>query len=133
LQEICIVARILIIDDEEQPRHMLRLALERAGYEVVEARDGNEGLQRFHETPTDLIITDLLMPEKEGLETIIDVRREFPNVKIIAMSGGGRSGSLNFLEIAKRLGAQRTLAKPFGLQEMLAAVRELLQPSGDGA
>jgi DNA-binding response OmpR family regulator len=121
------VARILIIDDEDQPRRMLYQALTRAGYEVVEARDGNEGLARFREAPTDLIITDILMPEKEGLETIIDLRREFPNVKIVAMSGGGRTGSLNFLDIARRLGAQCTLPKPFGLQDMLKAVRELLQ------
>jgi CheY-like chemotaxis protein len=67
------------------------------------------------------------MPEKEGLETIIDLRREFPAVKIIAISGGGRTGNLNFLEVAKRLGAQRTLQKPFELQEMIAAVHELLQ------
>jgi CheY-like chemotaxis protein len=122
-----IVARILIIDDEDQPRRMLQQVLIRVGYDVVEARDGNEGLQLFRASPTDLIITDILMPEKEGLETIIDLRREFPAVKIIAISGGGRTGNLNFLEVAKRLGAQRTLQKPFELQEMIAAVRELLQ------
>jgi CheY-like chemotaxis protein len=121
------VARILIIDDEDQPRRMLQQVLIRVGYDVVEARDGNEGLQLFRASPTDLIITDILMPEKEGLETIIDLRREFPAVKIIAISGGGRTGNLNFLEVAKRLGAQRTLQKPFELQEMIAAVRELLQ------
>jgi CheY-like chemotaxis protein len=121
------VARILIIDDEDQPRRMLQQVLIRVGYEVVEARDGNEGLQLFRASPTDLIITDILMPEKEGLETIIDLRREFPAVKIIAISGGGRTGNLNFLEVAKRLGAQRTLQKPFELQEMIAAVRDLLQ------
>jgi DNA-binding response OmpR family regulator len=121
------VARILIIDDEDQPRRMLQQVLIRAGYEVVEARDGNQGLQLFRVSQTDLIITDILMPEKEGLETIIDLRREFPAVKIIAISGGGRTGNLNFLEVAKRLGAQRTLQKPFELQEMLIAVRELLQ------
>ena len=121
------MARILIIDDEDQPRRMLQQVLIRAGYEVVEARDGNQGLQLFRVSQTDLIITDILMPEKEGLETIIDLRREFPAVKIIAISGGGRTGNLNFLEVAKRLGAQRTLQKPFELQEMLAAVRDLLQ------
>jgi DNA-binding response OmpR family regulator len=128
-----IVARILVVDDEEQPRGMLRLALERAGYEVIEARDGSEGLQRCRETPADLIITDLLMTEKEGLETIMEVRREFPDVKIIAISGGGHSGSLNFLEVARRLGAQHTLSKPFDLHRLLAAVRELLQDSGASA
>lgn len=121
------MARILIIDDEDQPRRMLQQVLMRAGYEVVEARDGNEGLQCFREAPTDVIITDILMPEKEGLETIIDLRRAFPTVKIIAISGGGRTGNLNFLDIAKRLGAQRTLQKPFDLQDMLGAVSDLLQ------
>jgi DNA-binding response OmpR family regulator len=121
------VARILVIDDEDQSRQMLQQALERAGYEVTTARDGSEGLRRFREAPTDLVITDILMPEKEGLETIMDLRREFPAVKIIAVSGGGRTGSLNFLDIAKRLGARRTLQKPFGLREMLAVVHELLQ------
>jgi DNA-binding response OmpR family regulator len=123
------VVRILIIDDEDQPRRMLQQVLARAGYEVIEARNGNEGLQYFRDRPTDLIITDILMPEKEGLETIIDIRREFPAVKIIAISGGGRTGNLNFLEVAKRLGAQHTLQKPFELQEMLGAVRDLLQES----
>ncbi|HEY7490086.1 MAG TPA: response regulator [Candidatus Tectomicrobia bacterium] len=121
------MARILVIDDEDQSRQMLQQALERAGYEVTTARDGSEGLRRFREAPTDLVITDILMPEKEGLETIMDLRREFPAVKIIAVSGGGRTGSLNFLDIAKRLGARRTLQKPFGLREMLAVVHELLQ------
>jgi DNA-binding response OmpR family regulator len=121
------VARILVIDDDDQLRRMLCLALKRAGYVVVEARDGNEGLQRFREEPADLIITDLLMPDKEGLETIMDIRREFPQAKIIAMSGGGRAGNLNFLQVAERLGAQRTMAKPFDLQAMLAAIQELLQ------
>jgi CheY-like chemotaxis protein len=125
--ELRIVARILIIDDEDQPRRMLQQVLTRAGYEVVEARNGNEGLQRFRARPTDLVITDILMPEKEGLETIIDIRREFPTAKIIAISGGGRAGNLHFLDVAQRLGAQRVLQKPFELQEMLAAVQELLQ------
>jgi CheY-like chemotaxis protein len=121
------VARILIIDDEDQTRRMLQQVLTRAGYEVVEACNGNEGLQRFRDRPTDLVITDILMPEKEGLETIIDIRREFPAVKIIAISGGGRAGNLHFLDMAKRLGAQHILQKPFELQEMLTAVSDLLQ------
>jgi CheY-like chemotaxis protein len=119
--------RILIIDDEDQFRSMLRRVLERASYEVVEAQDGNEGIQRCREAPMDLIITDILMPGKEGLETIMDLRREFPQVKIIAISGGGRTGDLNFLEFAKRLGAQSTLQKPCGQEELLDAVQEILQ------
>lgn len=120
------MARILIIDDEDQARNMLLQALEREGHEVVAARDGNEGLQLYHTTLADLIITDILMPEKEGLETIMELRREFPDVKIIAMSGGGHKGNLNFLQVAKRLGAQRTLQKPFHLQEVIQLVAEVL-------
>ncbi len=120
------MARILIIEDEDQARRMLHQALVRAGYEVVEARDGNEGMEHFRARPTDLIITDILMPEKEGLETIMDLRQEFPGVKIIAMSGGGRTGNMNFLDVAKRLGAQRAMQKPFELRELLATIDELL-------
>ena len=120
------MSRILIIEDEEQTRRMIVEVLQRAGYEVSEARDGVEGLRRYRESPTDLIITDILMPEKEGLETIMALKRESPHVKIIAMSGGGRAGNLHFLDIARRLGAHRTLEKPFELQEMLDAVGALL-------
>lgn len=120
------MARILIIDDESQVRDVLRQALERAGHDVVEAKDGREGLRAFRVTPADLILTDILMPEKEGLETIIELRREIPGIKIIAMSGG-RGGKLNFLDVAKQLGAQRVLQKPFGVHEVLKMVTELLE------
>jgi two-component system chemotaxis response regulator CheY len=120
------VARILIIDDDDRFRGMLRRTLERAGYEVVEARNGQEGQQHYRAAPTDLIITDILMPEKEGLETIMELRGDFPGVKIIAISGGGLTGNLGFLAIAQRLGARRTLQKPFDLREMLDAVCEVL-------
>ena len=119
--------RILIIDDDPQARALLRQALERAGHTVLEAADGQEGLQYYRASPTDLIITDILMPEREGLETIMALRKEFPDVKIIAISGGGRAGRLDFLDIAARLGAQRTFRKPFNLRELLAAVREVVQ------
>jgi len=83
------MARILIIDDESQIRSMLRLMLERVGYEVDEAPDGLEGIRQYREDPADLIITDLIMPNKDGIGMIIDLKKEFPKVKIIAMSGGG--------------------------------------------
>lgn len=121
------MARILIIDDEDQSRNMLSQALTRAGYEVATARDGSEGIALFRTVMADLIITDILMPGKEGLETIMELRRDFPEVKIIAMSGGGRTGNLNFLDIAERLGARRTLQKPFHLQDVLHLVQETLQ------
>lgn len=119
-------ARILLIDDDPQIRAMLRQALERAGYTVSEASDGREGLRHFQATQPDLVITDLLMPEQEGLETMQALRRACPDVKIIAISGGGRRGTLDFLPLAQKLGAHRTFRKPFRQQELLAAVHELI-------
>jgi len=121
------MARILIIDDNANTRDILRQALERAGYEVIEAPDGRVGMQHQRAMPAEVIITDILMPEQEGFETIRELRRDFPTSGIIAMSGGGQIGRDNLLAIAERLGAQRALQKPFGLQEMLDAVDALLQ------
>jgi DNA-binding response OmpR family regulator len=121
------MARILIIDDNAFTRDILRQALERAGHAVVEAPDGRVGIERQRAMPAEVIITDILMPEQEGFETIRELRRDFPTTGIIAMSGGGQIGSDNLLVIAERLGAQRVLQKPFGLQELLDAVHELLQ------
>lgn len=119
------MARILIIDDDTDLRSTLRDLLEQAGYEVVEASDGREGLAAYMATPAELIITDLLMPEHEGLETICSLRQLNPQIKIIAITGGGQTGRLDFLQAAAFLGAQRTLQKPFNRQTLLAAVRDL--------
>ena len=121
------MARILIIDDESQIRSMLRLMLERVGYEIAEAPDGIEGIRQYRENPADLIITDLIMPNKDGIGMIIDLKKEFPNVKIIAMSGGGVNRPEGYLDGAKKLGATRTLTKPIDRDEMLTAVKETLQ------
>jgi CheY-like chemotaxis protein len=118
--------RILVIDDEEAVRLIVREMLILEGYEVEIAANGKVGLQLFRSDPTDLIITDIFMPEMEGLETIRELHREYPGVKIIAMSGGGESGMLSFLSYAKRFGALRTLRKPFSREELLANVQELL-------
>lgn len=123
------MSRILVIDDDTQFRGMLRQVLSREGYEVVEASNGKEGIALFRTEPTDLVISDILMPEQEGLQTIKELRREFPEVKIIAISGGGPSGTLNFLRAATLLGAHRTLWKPFDLDELRQVVREVLNPS----
>ena len=120
------MARILIIDDESQIRSMLRLMLERVGYEVDEAPDGIEGIRQYREDPADLIITDLIMPNKDGIGMIIDLKKEFPKVKIIAMSGGGVNRPEGYLDGAKKLGATRTLTKPIDREEMLKAVKETL-------
>ena len=104
------MAHILIIDDEPQIRMMLKMMLESEGYTVAEACDGNEGIQRHKETPADLIITDIIMPGKEGIETIIALRKNDPSIKIIAMSGGGRNNPEGYLKSAKLLGAEETFA-----------------------
>lgn len=119
--------RILVIDDEDQVRATLRKMLENAGYEVVEAGNGNEGIRLYQENPTDLVITDIIMPDKEGMETIWDLKREYPNVKIIAISGGGGFEPGPYLEIAEGFGAMRILSKPFDAEELLVAIRELLE------
>jgi DNA-binding response OmpR family regulator len=121
------MARILIVDDDIQVRKMLCKALERAGYETVAAPDGKVAMRLFRENPADLVITDLIMPEKEGIETIMELRRDFPQVKIIAISGGGIIEAEKYLYIAEKSGAQLTLAKPFTLRELLEAVQSLLE------
>lgn len=121
------MARILIIDDETQIRSMLRLMLERVGYEVVEAADGMEGIRQYRDNPTDLIITDLIMPNKDGIGMMIELKKDFPRVKIIAMSGGGVNRPEGYLDGAKKLGATRTLTKPIDRDKMLNAVKETLK------
>ena len=123
------MARILIIDDEPQIRSMLTLMLEREGYEIVEAADGVAGIKIYRQNPADLIITDLIMPNKDGIGMIIDLKKEFPDVKIIAMSGGGLNKPDGYLKGAKKLGAACTLTKPIDREEMLKAVREILKES----
>jgi len=120
------MVRILLIDDDDDFRSMLCTALAQAGYMVEAARNGQEGSQRQRMEPVDLVITDILMPEREGLETIQALRQEFPEIKIIAISGG--VGPLNFLPLARKFGVLRTLQKPFPLQQLRDVVREVLQP-----
>jgi len=102
------MGRILIIDDEAMIRDLLVKILEREGYETVTASGGKDGIRIHRENPADLIITDLLMPEKDGLETIMELRRDYQDVKIIAMSGGGKVDPETYLQIAKTMGASIT-------------------------
>ena len=120
------MARILIIDDEDELRSMLRQMLEHAGHEVTEAADGAIGIEIYERDTPDLIITDIIMPEKEGVETIIALRRADPTLPIIAISGGGRLDATDFLSMAKKLGARQTLTKPFRRDQLLEAVSECL-------
>ena len=128
------MARILIIDDDDQVRKMLRLSLNAAGFDVVEAQDGKAAMKLFHQDPlVDLVITDLIMPEKEGIETIIELRRDFPKVPIIAISGGGLIDPNDYLVLAEKLGAQITLEKPFSRKDIIDAVNELITSEGNSS
>jgi CheY-like chemotaxis protein len=116
---------VLVIDDEAIVRLTLARMLEAAGYRVLNAANGTEGLQVFAREHVDLVICDIIMPDKAGIETIGAIRCKSRTVKIIAMSGGGRTGSDDFLEKAARLGADRTLSKPFGREELKSALRDV--------
>jgi len=117
---------ILVIDDDEILRPMLRMTLEHLGHEVGEARDGNEGLALQQQRPADIVLTDLVMPNKEGIETIVELRQKFPNLRIIAMSGGSRVTATDYLDIARWAGAKRILTKPFTPTDLAAAIAAVL-------
>lgn len=126
------MARILVVDDEDVIRRMLRIALELDGHEVLEASHGKEALRLQQASPAELVITDILMPEKDGLEVIMALRHESPGLKVIAMSGGGRFKQTEALEMAEPLGAVATLRKPFDLGVMLETVKRALSPPAGG-
>jgi len=119
------MARILIIDDDDNLRALLGQVLTSAGHEVVLAADGKEGVNLYRAAPADLVVTDLFMPGQEGLETIVELRREFPGVAIIAMSG--KTIASKVLPAAERLGAVGTLEKSFSADELLLAVDKALR------
>jgi len=122
------IKSILVIDDEELLVKMVKTMLEREGFRVLVAPNGKQGLKLFREESVDLVITDIFMPEKEGLETIRELRRESPGVKIIAMSGGmARAEGFSALPLAEKLGANHTLLKPFERTELLSAVSDCLR------
>jgi CheY-like chemotaxis protein len=118
---------VLIIEDDEFVQNMLKQTFERAGYEVARASNGRSGLQLYQCKPFDVVITDLIMPEMEGIETISSLRKNNPDVKVIAISGGGRNNPEDYLELARKLGAQSTFTKPIDRRKLLAAVKELIE------
>ena len=130
------MAKILVIDDEEDVRDVLKLVLERAGFDVCVAADGREGLQLLEEQGIDLVITDVIMPGIDGVETVQRIREKFLNTRIIVISGGGNVAPLEyepeaisttaFLASAESAGADRTMTKPFDRQELLDAINELM-------
>jgi len=121
------MSNILLVDDDDQLRPLMRLVLERAGYSVREAHNGTDAMTQFTQHPADLVITDLIMPDKEGLALILELRRINRKIKIVAMSGGGRVNPKDYLEVAKKFGANLALNKPFSNSELIHAVRQALE------
>ena len=118
--------KILVIDDDATIRGIVRTALERHGCVVAEAKDGRDGIKQIKAEPPALALIDLIMPEQEGMETIQKLRRDFPAIKIIAISGGGQMGKDDLLYVAKKLGADGCLAKPFTTDALWSEVQKAL-------
>lgn len=118
--------RILVIDDDEATLKVLTRSLEIEGYQVDQAMNGAEGLALFDSIKPDLVITDIVMPVKDGLETILELVKKRPEIPVIAISGGGRISKERYLELASYLGNTRTLAKPFSREELISTVKEQL-------
>jgi CheY-like chemotaxis protein len=117
---------ILIVEDDKELREMLKLSLIRRKYTVFEADDGKEAIIHFKPSITDLVVTDLIMPEEDGLKVIIKLRELKPSIKIIAISGGGKVGPGSYLNLAKALGAHAIFSKPFSTRDLIAKIEELL-------
>jgi CheY-like chemotaxis protein len=121
------MARILVIEDNADIRTLFKRRLEMSGHEVVEAADGDAGINLYRMDPTDIIITDIVMPGKEGIETIMELRQDYPDAKIIAVSGGGEAvTSSTCMRLAKHLGAQLTFTKPIDWRQLSEAISVLV-------
>jgi len=120
--------RVLVIDDDVDVREMICKMLAGEDYDVLAAANGKEGMEIIKSEPEiNIVITDLIMPEKEGIETIQEIKRDFPHIRILAISGGGRGSAQDYLALAKGMGANLTLNKPFVKHELLKAVNEILE------
>jgi len=119
---------ILVVEDEEGVRLVVQAALERGGYRVTTATNGLEATRLLAEGQYGLVLTDVLMPDKDGIEVISDLRREHPELPVIAMSGGGRLPRDGYLAVARHLGAHAILQKPFTVDQLIATVERLLVP-----
>lgn len=121
------MAKILVIEDDEQFREMLAQMLEQSGHQAETAANGVLGMAQFRQSPPDLVITDILMPEKDGIDVIIEMKNEQDDVRIIAISGGRRTITPQFnLDSAALIGVRQTLTKPFNRQQLLQAIQDAL-------
>lgn len=117
---------VLIVEDEKDLREMLKISLTRHKFTVYEAENGKEAIIHFKPSITDLVVTDLIMPDEDGLKVIIKLKELKPSIKIIAISGGGKAGPGSYLNLAKALGADAIYSKPFSINELIAKIKELL-------
>jgi two-component system, cell cycle response regulator CpdR len=117
---------ILIVEDEKELKEILKISLLKHRFTVLEAENGKEAIAHFKPSVTDLVITDLIMPEEDGLKVIMELRQIKPSIKIIAISGGGKIGPGNYLNMAKALGADAIFSKPFPINEIISKIEELL-------
>ncbi|MBK8160409.1 MAG: response regulator [Rhodospirillaceae bacterium] len=120
------MVHVLLIEDDPLVQDMLQVALQLAGYEVTLASNGREGLRKFAAQKPDIVVTDIIMPEQEGIETILAIRKIDQALPIIAMSGGSSIGALDFLDAARTFGASRILTKPFSPKDLIAALKDCL-------
>jgi len=120
------MATVLVADDEDLVRGTIRIILEKAGHTVLLARDGRMAVEMARKQPPQLVICDIIMPEQEGIQTILELRRMLPDVKIVAISGGGRTHNFDYLTMAERIGVAKTLRKPFSRAALLDAVGDCL-------
>ena len=121
------MAKILVIDDEEGVRRVIGKILVRVGHDVLEAPDGKVALSLLKEEAADLVICDLFMPEMDGVEVLRQLRRDYPNLRVVAISGGAYQGRVQLLDVAKALGAVAVLGKPFQPHQLLELVNDLLR------
>jgi CheY-like chemotaxis protein len=117
---------ILIVEDDKELREMLKISLMRYKYTVLEAADGKEAITHFKPSITDLVITDLIMPDEDGLKVIMRLREIKPSLKVIAISGGGKAGPGSYLNLAKALGANAVFSKPFQINDLIAKIESLI-------
>jgi CheY-like chemotaxis protein len=117
---------VLIVEDEKELREMLSVSLTRRKYTVLEAENGKDAIAHFKPSITDLVVTDLIMPEEDGLKVIMKLRELKPSIKIIAISGGGKAGPGSYLNLAKALGADAIYSKPFSINDLIFKIEELL-------
>ena len=118
---------VLIVEDDKELREMLKLSLSRRNFTVFEADNGKSAIAHFKPTITDLVVTDIIMPEEDGLKVVIKLRELKPTIKIIAISGGGKVGPGSYLNLAKALGADAIYSKPFSINDLIAKIEQLLE------